>query len=161
VVALATPGYAQAVGPARLFLLTGAAVGLVNLAAIGAVAAGRQRLLPAYAAAALAANLGLSIAALLAGAGLEGVAAASLAGHLVFAAAVLRLNVRLSGIVRPGGIVVRALGPLIWCAAAVSIAGHAGGELGSDVAGMGLYAVMILPLARRWKGEWRRMQGIR
>jgi hypothetical protein len=159
VVALAAPRFDQAVAPARLFLLGGAAVGLVNLAAIGAVAAGRQRLLPAYAAVALALNLGLSTVALLAGAGLEGVAAASLAGHVVFAAAVVRLNAQLSGIARPEALAVRALSPLVWCAAAVVIAGHAAAGPGSEAAGLGLYLLLVLPLAARWKAEWRQVRG--
>jgi hypothetical protein len=37
------PDYLAAVAPARIFLLSGAATGIVNLASIGAVAAGRQR----------------------------------------------------------------------------------------------------------------------
>ncbi|MBA3318895.1 MAG: oligosaccharide flippase family protein [Gemmatimonadales bacterium] len=160
-VELAAPGYAQAVPPARLFLLGGAAVGLVNLAAIGAVAAGRQRLLPAYAAVALALNLGLSIVALIAGAGLEGVAAASFAGHAVFAAAVVGLNAQLSGVARPDQLVVRALRPMVWCAAAVVIAGHAEVALDSDAAGLGFYLFLIVPLAAKSRGEWRRMQGER
>ena len=49
-VTLVAPQYTAAIGPARLFLLSGAAMGLVNLAAVGAVAARRQTLLPAYAA---------------------------------------------------------------------------------------------------------------
>jgi O-antigen/teichoic acid export membrane protein len=161
VVAFAAPAYTEAVAPARLFLLAGAAVGLVNLAAIGAVAAGHQRLLPAYAAMGLAANLGLSIAALLAGAGLEGVAAASLAGHLVFAAAVLRLNARLSGIGKAGQLAVRALRPLAWCAVAVAVACHVAVELHSEVAGLGLYLLLMLPLASRARSEWDRLHGSR
>lgn len=160
-VALAAPGYTQAIAPARLFLLGGAAVGLVNLAAIGAVAAGRQRVLPAYAAVALAINLGLSIVALLVGGGLEGVAAASLVGHVIFAAAVLGLNAQLSGVARPERLVVRALLPMVWCAAAVVMAGHAAVALDSDAAGLGIYLFLVLPLAARSKGEWRRMRGER
>ncbi len=110
---------------------------------------------------ALALNLGLSTVALLAGAGLEGVAAASLVGHLIFAAAVVRLNARLSGIARAGRLAVRALRPLVWCAAAVVIAGHAAAGLGSEVAGLGLYLFLVLPLAVGWRSEWRRVRGER
>ncbi len=145
-VALAAPAYAQAVAPARLFLLAGAAVGTVNLAAIGAVAAGQQRQLPVYAGAALGLNLALSAVALAVGAGLEGVAVASLAGHLLFAWAVVRLNARLSGILWPDRLTLRALRPLAWCAAAVVIAGRVGAELDSDAAGLGAYLFFI----RRW-----------
>ena len=122
-VALVAPQYTAAIGPARLFLLSGAAMGLVNLAAVGAVAARRQTLLPAYAAGALAVNFGLATLALAAGLGLEGAAAASLTGYLVFAAAVLRLNARLSGILQPERLVARALRPIVWCAVAASRGG--------------------------------------
>jgi hypothetical protein len=43
VLARVLPDYLAAVAPARIFLLSGAATGIVNLASIGAVAAGRQR----------------------------------------------------------------------------------------------------------------------
>jgi O-antigen/teichoic acid export membrane protein len=161
VVALVAPAYGEAVAPARIFLLAGAAVGMVNLAAIGIVAAGEQRQLPLFAGLALAVNLALSIVALLAGAGLEGVAAASLAGHVLFAAAVVRLNAELGGIMRPDGLTVRALRPLVWCGAAVIIGGRAAVALDSEAMGLGIYLVLILPLALRWPGEWRRVRGER
>ena len=160
-VALLAPHYTLATAPARLFLLAGAAVGVVNLAAIGVVAAGRQRQLPAYAAGALALNLGLSILALHAGAGLEGVAAASLAGQVVFGAAVVRLNADLCVIRRPGHLAIRAMRPLVWCAVAVVAAGHVATAVHSDFAGLVLYLVLLAPLARKWKSEWRRVRGER
>jgi O-antigen/teichoic acid export membrane protein len=161
VVSRVAPAYAEAVAPARLFLLAGAAIGVVNLAAIGVVAAGQQRLLPTYAAIALGFNLGLSIAALLLGAGLEGVAAASLMGHLVFATAVLRLNARLSGIGKAGQLATRALRPLAWCAVAVAVAGRVAVELDSELAGLGLYLLLMIPLATKALSEWRRLHGAR
>jgi O-antigen/teichoic acid export membrane protein len=161
VVPVVLPGYADAVAPARLFLLAGAAVGLVNLAAIGAVAAGQQRALPMYAAAGLAINLILSVAVLLAGGGLEAVAAASLAGHVVFAAAVVGLNARVSKVRRPERFIRRALRSLIWAAIAVTVSGHAAAELGSEAAGIGIYLVLLAPLFPRMRSEWRRMHGYR
>jgi O-antigen/teichoic acid export membrane protein len=158
---LLAPHYAPAIAPARIFLLAGVAAGVVNLAAVGVVAAGRQRLLPAYAAAALALNLGLSILALVLGAGLEGAAVASLVGFVVFAAAVVRLNGRLCGIVRPDRLALRALRPVVWCAAAAAVAGHAATALRADAAAIGIYLFLILPLARGWRGEWRRLRGER
>ena len=160
-VELIAPRYAPAIAPARLFLMVGAAGGLVNLAAVGAVAAGRQRLLPVYAAAALALNLGLATLALLLGAGLEGAAAASLAGFVLFAGAVVRLNARLSGIVRPDRLAARALRPLVWCAAAAAIAGHAAAALRADGAALAIYLFLVLPLAPLCRGEWRRLRGER
>jgi O-antigen/teichoic acid export membrane protein len=161
VVALVAPQYTAAIAPARLFLLSGAAMGLVNLAAVGAVAARRQTLLPAYAAAALVVNLGLATLALAAGLGLEGAAAASLTGYAVFAAAVLRLNAKLGGILQPERLVARALRPLVWCAAAVTLAGHASAALRDDAAAIGIYLMLVLPLLPRCRGEWRRLKGER
>jgi O-antigen/teichoic acid export membrane protein len=161
VVAMVVPQYAAAIGPARLFLLSGAAMGLVNLAAVGAVAAKRQTLLPAYAAGALAVTLGLAALALAAGLGLEGAAAASLAGYVVFAAAALRLNATLSGILQPDRLVVRALRPIVWCAVAVTVAGHAATALREDAAAVVIYVFLVLPLLPRCRGEWRRLRGER
>jgi len=161
VVTLVAPQYTAAIGPARLFLLSGAAMGLVNLAAVGAVAARRQTLLPAYAAGGLAVNFGLATLALAAGLGLEGAAAASLTGYLVFAAAVLRLNAKLSGILEPERLVARALRPIVWCAVAVVVAGHAAAGLGEDAAAVVIYVLLMLPLVPRYRGEWRRLKGER
>ncbi|HEU4524920.1 MAG TPA: oligosaccharide flippase family protein [Gemmatimonadales bacterium] len=160
-VALVAPPYRAAIEPARLFLLAGAAMGLVNLATIGAVAARRHAMLPAYAAGALGVNLGLATLAMAAGLGLEGAAAASLAGYLVFAAAVIRLNARLSGIVRPERLVVRALRPLVWCALAVTVAGHVAVGLGQDGVALVVYLLLVVPLLPRCRGEWRRLRGER
>lgn len=161
IVELIAPHYAPAIAPARIFLLVGGAVGVVNLAAVGVVAAGRQHLLPAYAIVALALNLGLATLALVLGAGLEGAAAASLAGFVVFAAAVVRLNGRLCGIVRPDLLAIRALRPIVWCAAAAVIAGHAAAALRVDAAAIGIYLFLVVPLASGWRGEWRRLRGER
>ena len=160
-VTLVAPQYTAAIGPARLFLLSGAAMGIVNLAAVGAVAARRQTLLPAYAAGALAVNFGLATLALAAGLGLEGAAAASLTGYLVFAAAVLRLNAKLSGILEPERLVARALRPIVWCAVAVVVAGHAAAGLREDAAAVVIYVLLMLPLLPRCRGEWRRLKGER
>jgi O-antigen/teichoic acid export membrane protein len=160
-VELITPQYAPAIPPARLFLLSGAALGLVNLAAVGAVAAGRQSLLPMYAAGALAVSLALAATALALGLSLEGAAAASLTGHALFAAAVLRLNATLSGIRQPGRLAVRALRSLVWCAVAVTVAGHTGAALRHDAVAVGVYAFLMLPLVPRCRGEWRRLRGER
>jgi O-antigen/teichoic acid export membrane protein len=160
-VALVAPQYTAAIAPARLFLLSGAAIGLVNLASIGAVAARRQTLLPAYAMTALAVNLGLATLALAAGLGLEGAAAASLAGYIVFDATVLRLTARLSGILQPERLVIRALRPLVWCAVAASVAGHAATAVRADAAAIVVYLILVAPLLPRCRGEWRRLKGER
>lgn len=47
------------------------------------------------------------------------------------------------------------------CAAAAAVAGHAATALRADAAAIGIYLVLILPLARGWRGEWRRLRGER
>ncbi len=160
IVAAGMPGYGPAVPPARLFFLAGAAMGIVNLASVGAIAAGVQRRLPLYAGLSLALTLALAFPALTLGLGLEGVAAASFAGYFLFAATVLRLNVREAGIESEGRFVALALLPLAWCAAAVVVAGHLvpGRDPASAALGLGVYAALLLPLAKAWRAEWRRVR---
>jgi O-antigen/teichoic acid export membrane protein len=159
-VAAAMPSYLQAVAPARLFLLSGAAMGLVNLASIGAVAAGQQRRLPVYAAGALALTCALSIVALASGYGLGAVAGATFAGHLLFAALVLRLNVREAGIPAVDRFVATILLPLVWCTVAVSVAGALFPDTnpGSAAYALGVYFMLLLPLVPRWLEQWRSLQ---
>ncbi|MFL5401802.1 MAG: lipopolysaccharide biosynthesis protein [Gemmatimonadales bacterium] len=160
-VAALLPGYTQAIAPARLFLLAGAAIGLVNLASIGALAAGMQRRLPLYAGGALALTTGLSILALASGAGLEAVAAAALLGYLVYAAAMLRLIVRESGARDVNRFVLITLLPLIWCSGAAALAGRlvTDNTVSSAAFGVGVYALLLLPLAGGWRTELRRLRG--
>ena len=159
-VGLFLPGYTAAIAPARLFLLAGAAMGLVSLAAVGAVAAGQQRRLPIYAGCALVVTTSFSILALLSGAGLEGVAAAALAGHVMYAALVLRLIIRESGISHPDRFVLSTLLPLVWCAVAVAVAelfvtSH---SVTATLLGFGVYLLLLFPLVGAWRTEWRRLQ---
>jgi O-antigen/teichoic acid export membrane protein len=160
VVGLLLPGYTAAIAPARLFLLAGAAIGLVSLAAVGAVAAGQQRRLPMYAGSALAVTTSLSILALLGGTGLEGVAAAAFIGHVTYAALVLRLIMRESGIGHPDRFVLTTLLPLVWCAGAVAVADMfvIDQSVRATLVGIGVYLLLLLPLAGAWRTEWRRLQ---
>ncbi len=160
-VALTLPHYTEAIAPARLFLLAGAAMGLVNIASIGAVAAGRQRQLPAYAALALGLTFALSILALILGGGLGSVAGATFMGHLLFAALVLRLNVREIGLAHAERFVATLLLPLIWCTAAVAVSStlFPGFEPGSALRSVALYLLLLLPLVPEWREEWRRFGG--
>jgi O-antigen/teichoic acid export membrane protein len=159
-VAGSLPQYVEAVAPARIFLLSGAAMGLVNLASVGAVAVGRQRQLPAYATAALALTLGLSSLALLNGASLGGVASANFAGHLLFAALVLRLNVREAGLPEAERLVARVLLPLIWCTMSVGLSGalFPGTDLEMAGSSLLLYLVLLTPLVPIWRNQWHRLQ---
>jgi O-antigen/teichoic acid export membrane protein len=160
VVALVLPGYTEAIGPARLFLLAGAAMGLVNLAAIGAVAAGRQSRLPLYAGTALALTVGLSVLALVSGAGLEGVAAAAFAGHLLYAAAVLRLIAREARIPHADRFVFSTLLPLLWCALAVGVASRVASDhsIRATLVGLGVFLILLLPQGTGWRSEWRKLR---
>jgi O-antigen/teichoic acid export membrane protein len=160
VIAVAMPNYLPAIAPARIFVLVGVATGLVTVASVGAVAAGRQRQLPIYAGAALAVSLGLSVLALNSGLGLAAVAGAAFMGNLLFGAAVLRLNVREAGIAYPERFVVITLLPLTWCTAAVAIAGRLfpGTDAGSTALALAGYLLLLLPLAPAWRSEWRRLR---
>jgi hypothetical protein len=102
----------------------------------------------------------LSILALMSGAGLEGVAAAAFAGHVTYAAAVLRLIVRESGITRPDRFVISTLLPLVWCAIAVGVADLFVSDQSVTAAllGFGVYLLLLLPLVGVWRTEWRRLQ---
>jgi O-antigen/teichoic acid export membrane protein len=157
VIAATIPAYAEAIAPARLFLLAGAAMGLVSIASIGAVAAGEQRRLPWYAGTALALTCGLSVVALMEGQGLGGVAGATFAGHLLFAALVLRLNVQEAGISNPERLLLAVLLPLVWCTAAVWISGRffSGLDPRSAAQALGVYLLLLLPLLQLWRVQWR------
>jgi O-antigen/teichoic acid export membrane protein len=159
-VAIAMPQYVEAIAPARLFLLAGAAMGLINLASVGAVAAGRQRKLPLYAVSALALTLGLSAIVLSTRPTLGGVAAATFAGHVLFAALVLRLNVREAGIPHSGRFVWRTLVPLIWCTGAVVLSGFLFPRSDAPSAALSflVYLLLLLPLVPAWREEWRRLR---
>jgi O-antigen/teichoic acid export membrane protein len=160
VVAATIPAYTEAIAPARLFLLAGAAMGLVSIASIGAVAAGEQRRLPWYAASALALTCSLSAVALVAGGGLGGVAGATFAGHLLFAALVLRLNVREAGLSNPDRLLLAVLLPLVWCTVAVWISGRlfSGFDPVSTAQALSVYLLLLLPLLPVWRDQWRQLR---
>jgi O-antigen/teichoic acid export membrane protein len=160
IVAVAMPEYTLAIAPGRIFLLAGTAMGLVNLATLGAIAAGHQRQLPLFAGISLLLTAGLSILALNSGLGLEGVAAAALLGHMVFAGALLRVIVRETGIADAGRFVLIILLPLAWSAVAVIIVGHLfpGFDPHSAALGLVAYLLLLLPLVPGWRTEWRRLR---
>lgn len=86
------PEYAAAVGPARIFIFSGVAQGLIMVAMLGSVAADRQRVVPLLTAIALAASVGLTWLVLRLELGLEGLAAASLVTRMGYALAVTSLG---------------------------------------------------------------------
>ena len=153
------PRYAAAVGPTRIFLLAGAASGVVSLTVIGAVAAGKQGRLPFLSGLALAVNLALSFLAVASGAGLEFVAAASFVGQTTFAAGVLALVRRECGAddVRP--FLLRALAPLGWCLGLVGLLGalFPGTSINSAALALGLYLILLVPLVPAMQADWRRI----
>jgi hypothetical protein len=79
------PDYTQAVGPARVFVFTGVAQGLMLVAMLGSVAADRQHRVPLITAAALLTSTILSWAVLELDLGLVGLAAVSLTTRLAYA----------------------------------------------------------------------------
>jgi O-antigen/teichoic acid export membrane protein len=159
-IALVMPKYLPAVAPARLFLLSGGAAGLVSLGALGTVAAGRQRSLPAISGSALLVTVALSILAIRSGAGLEAVAAASFAGQLIFAGCVLWLNFRESGVPEPGRYLVLALTPLLWSTASALLIGRLLPrlDLESGVLGAVAYLLLLAPLAPAMIREWHKVR---
>lgn len=86
------PDYALAVGPARIFIFSGVAQGLIMVAMLGSVASDRQRVVPVLTAITLAASVGLTWLVLRLELGLEGLAAVSLVTRLGYALAVTSLG---------------------------------------------------------------------
>ncbi len=156
---VALPRYLGAVGPARIFLLAGAASGIVNLAAIGATAAGKQARLPVLSGIALLINLALSFLVISRGGSLELVAAASFAGQATLAASVLALVRRESGAGDVRAFLVRALTPLAWCTAAVVVIGRfmPSADPTSAAIALALYGILLVPLLPAIRTSWRRV----
>ena len=162
-IAIVVPQYLPAVAPARLFLLSGAAAGLVGLAAVGAVAAGKHRSLPLLSAGGLVASLTLSVVAMRMGRGLEAVAGAALIGQAIYAAGVLWLTCREGGRTDTAAFLGRALLPLGWCAVVVVAVGRLfpGNDLPSAAFALLVYAALMLPLVPSIRREWREVRSSR
>jgi O-antigen/teichoic acid export membrane protein len=154
------PAYAEAVGPARIFIFTGATTGLAGLGVLGVVAADLQRRLPLWALCALIVNLVLSNLALQSGLGLQGVAVGALAGQVVYGTAVVVLASAAAGMARPLLLILKALGPLFLCVIAVYTLGRVipGTDLLSVAASVGLYFLVLLPLAPFLLADIRRLR---
>jgi O-antigen/teichoic acid export membrane protein len=159
-IAYGMPEYLQAIAPGRIFLLAGTAIGLINLATVGAIAGGHQRRLPLYAGISLVLTAGLSILVLKGGLGLEGVAGAALLGHMLFAGALLRVVARESGVTNPDRLVMNTLVPLAWSAAAVTLVGVLlpDFDVRSAALGLAVYLLLLLPLVAGLRPELRRLR---
>lgn len=159
-IALVMPKYLPAAPPARLFLLSGGAAGLVSLGALGTVAAGRQRSLPVISGSALLVTLALSVLAIRNGAALEAVAAASFTGQLIYAAAILWLNFRESKVAEPGRYLRQALTPLLWSTAAALLVGRLlpGLDPASCALGALAYLLLLAPLGPTMVREWHNVR---
>jgi O-antigen/teichoic acid export membrane protein len=147
-VSLVLPHYLAAIPAARLLIFAGVTAGFMSLGSVGVVAAGRQRVLPAYQAGILALNVGFSILALRAGLGLEGVAAGALVSRAAVGAGILAIVAAAAADRHPTRLALRALIPLAWCATSVFalsrwVPGH---DLRSALLSLGLYALLVLPL---------------
>jgi O-antigen/teichoic acid export membrane protein len=86
------PEYVMAIGPARIFIFSGVAQGLIMVAMLGSVAADRQRVVPVLTAITLVASVGLTWLVLQLDLGLEGLATVSLLTRLGYALAVTSLG---------------------------------------------------------------------
>jgi O-antigen/teichoic acid export membrane protein len=157
---LLLPRYAEAVAPARIFIFTGATMGLASLGVLGVVAADMQRRLPLWSALALAINLALSNLAMRSGIGLEGVAAGALISQAVYAVAVVALAAAATGAARPVLLPVRALGPLVLCVLAVFGLGRLfpGTDPVSVAWSVALYLLILVPLGPTLLADLRRLR---
>jgi O-antigen/teichoic acid export membrane protein len=157
VVSLVVPQYVAAIAPARVFLMSGAAAGLVGLAAVGAVAAGRHRSLPFLSAGGLVVSLSLSVVAVRLGRGLETVAVAALIGQLLYATGVLWLAAREAQRADVGGLLTRVLAPVVWCTLSVVVIGRVvpGHDVRSGLLSLLGYLILIAPLVPSIRQGWR------
>lgn len=152
VVRILAPAYDDAVGPARLFIFSGATLGLVSLGSVGVVAADRQKRLPLFSVAGLLCNVALATAALRLGGDLTAVAAGALASQSVYGAGVVGLAARAGGLPRPARFVGRCYAPLAWCFLAVVLAIQAAVIVGGSAAPLvaaAVYALLAWPVAQR------------
>jgi O-antigen/teichoic acid export membrane protein len=155
--AWALPQYVLAVPAARLYIFTGFTASLITLAALGVVAADRQRLLPLLTGAGLVANAGLSALALVLGAGIEGAAAGAILSQAGCAASVLWLALRAGQDPRPTAEALRALLPLFWCAVVVHGLGELlpGNAVREALLAAGAYVLLLFPLLPRMRAHAR------
>jgi O-antigen/teichoic acid export membrane protein len=149
VIVMLVPQYADAAVPARFFVFTGVATGLVTLTTIAAVATERQALLPAYAVVGVVLNIALSVMALEAGLGLPAVALAALLSQSTYAGLVLFVMARAGGHATPARAAASVLMPVLWCVVAMVITQRLFPMLtvGSALRGLAVFALLISPLA--------------
>jgi O-antigen/teichoic acid export membrane protein len=158
VVAQFLPQYVQAVEPARIFIFTGVATGVVSLTTVAVVAVDRQHRLPAWASGSVILNVTLSLLALKAGLGLSGVAVGALLSQTLYAAGAVFIMARAGHFRSSNRVVASTLAPMAWSAAALALVQ---GFLpmmtvSSALNGLGLYALLLLPLLPLAKRSLRR-----
>ncbi|HEX2529563.1 MAG TPA: oligosaccharide flippase family protein [Geminicoccus sp.] len=117
VVTLVLPRYQAAVQPAAVFVFTGIAQGVVSLAVMAVVAAGRQRFLPLFTVAALVVNALLATGTLALGFGMVGLATGAVVARVCYAGGIVLLIARGTG-ARPLATAFAILWPIPWCAGA-------------------------------------------
>jgi O-antigen/teichoic acid export membrane protein len=150
------PQYGAAVAPARMFLFTGVATGLANLATVAVLAAERHRWVPGWAALGVAVNLGLSVVALTQGLGLLGVAAGTLLSQALYSGAILHTMATVGGYRSGARVVAAILGPTLWCAAVLAAIQYVipMTSFGSAALGLPVFLLFCFPL---W-GRLRRLE---
>jgi O-antigen/teichoic acid export membrane protein len=149
VIALFVPRYLEILPVARLFVFIGVGAGFMSLGTIGVVATRRQRLLPLLTMVGLLANALAAVTALRMGFGLLGVAVGALVSRSLTGAAVVGASAADAGTEHVGGLVVRVLWPLVWCAGVVSFLGwwRPGTDIWTTTVSVLLYLVALVPLA--------------
>ena len=148
VVALIAPRYVEVLPVARIFIFTGVASGIMNLGALGLVAAERQRLLPLVTFIGLTFNAFAGAAALLGGLGLAGVATGALVSRSLTGVGIVAITSSGPGISHVARLLVPLLWPLAWCAGVVALIGWLRPGVGLATTGVSvlLYFVALAPL---------------
>ncbi len=159
-VSIVVPSYVDAVPAAQIFVFTGVTTGFASLGALGVVAAGRQRILPLFSGVALVLNVMLSIAALSAGVGLQGVAGAALISNAAFGIAILATVVRIARVDRPVRFLIMTGLPLVWCVTSVLVITTLRPDLGgaATAGSLALYLLSVSPVIPIMLMETRRIR---
>lgn len=154
VIILVAPGFVEAIPVAQTLVFTASLQGIAVLAIVGVVARQRQASLPLLGAAGVVLNVSLAMLSIHFGAGLTGVALASLSTRLLYVLGVLALlgsqDTRRSAAWQAVAIVW----PTVWCAAAALTTARLllVDGVGDLPLALAVYAAALLPLIRPLQG---------
>ena len=160
IIAQLLPQYQMAVAPARMFLFTGIATGLANLATVAVLAVEQHRWVPAWAAASVLVNIGLAIGALTGGLGLLGVAGGALLSQTLYSGAILHIMAKAGGYESSVRVLFAILGPTLWCAGILALIQYLTPMTSPATSLLGLLAFLVLsvPLWSRLRKLGRRIR---